>query len=131
MLLLTYYSIALSHRAGSANVLSIPCENPSPAASRRHLSSPQRLLTIELVPAPESFDAVERDRQASTSDCDATRVDNKSDSDIPDAVMLEVHIPLPSSVVVPDPAPMTNPSDNPVSHPVQGKRFCFIRRFCV
>jgi hypothetical protein len=127
VLLLTYYSIALSHRAGSPNVLSVPCENPSTAASPRHLSSPQRLLTVEQVPAPESFDALERNLLASTSDSAAMPVDNKSDSDIPDAVLLEVHIPLPSSVVVPDPEPMTNPSDNPVSHPVQGKLFCFIR----
>lgn len=39
-------------------------------------------------------------------------MDNKSDIDIPDAILLEAHISLPSIVVVPDPSLLTTQSKN-------------------
>ncbi len=90
-LLLTYYVLSLSHRAGSATGLIIPCEIPSPAASPMHVSSPQRLPAVDQIQGPVSTIAVERDYLASTcpiesSDC----MGDRNVSDIPDALLLEV-----------------------------------------
>ena len=53
---------------------------------------------------------------AKPSDSADLPLENKSDSDIPDSILLEVHIPLPSTVSSPAPTMMPTPSDKTVSN---------------
>ena len=58
----------------------------------------------------------------STPDILAKSVDipqvDRNDTDIPDAILLEVHIPLPSTAVVPDLPSLATHSKTPVSHSI-------------
>jgi hypothetical protein len=108
-----------------------PLRKSIPVASPMHVSSPQHLPAIDQIQGPVSSIAVEHDYLASTcpiesSDC----MGDKNLSDIPDALLLEVQISLPSTVVVPGPLSMTTHSEKPVSLSAQDHHFRFFGRCC-
>jgi hypothetical protein len=107
---------ALSQRVGSANVLEINCAHTSAAASPEHLISRHRFSGSREIQEPKvEHHRVEVTSALQSSDCDVIPMDVRTESDIPDAVLLEVHIPLPTTVVDQDPPSQLVSSDMPVS----------------
>jgi hypothetical protein len=107
---------SLSQRTGSANVFTINCAHTSAAASPKHLISPPRSSGFPEIREPDvEHHRVEVTPALQSSDCDVVPPDVRTESDIPDAVLLEVHIPLPTTVVDQDPTSQLVSSDMPVS----------------
>lgn len=115
---LSYTTLLFSFHVGSVGFQSVPVDNLSHAESPMHDTSPQspsvdyQDLDHDIASTDDPA-LVASGSLAETSDMPLV---DKNDTDIPDDILLEVHIPLPAIAVVPDPPSGATQSEKPVSH---------------
>jgi hypothetical protein len=116
--------------AGSAIVPNIHCALLSAGACLEHAISPQHLSNVAQWPDCESLLGVVRNHPTSSvpikpSDCEVMPMDIMNDLDIHDAVLIEVYIPLLTTVFEQDFSSKMTSSEKPVSHSSAVDAFCF------